>query len=80
MVSDAQIFIKDLRKRNEELHAYIVALKIAGNAVAKALAYVNQLSIDREDDDWMWAQDSEIGQEILSALAKWKELEKGEKK
>lgn len=57
----------------------LAALREAGEKMARMLKYVNDMNKQKEidlNDDWLWAQNSKTGKEILSALAKWEAANK----
>jgi hypothetical protein len=63
------------KQANLELAAFLEA----GEKMARMLKYVNDMNKQKEidlDDDWLWAQNSKTGKEILSALAEWEAANK----
>ena len=57
----------------------LAALREAGEKMARMLKYVNAMNKQKEidlNDDWLWAQNSKTGKEILSALAEWEAANK----
>jgi len=57
----------------------LAALREAGEKMARMLKYVNDMNKQKEidlNDDWLWAQNSKTGKEILSALAEWEAANK----
>ena len=74
--------IKDLDARDseiEKLQQQIAALREAGEKMARMLKYVNDMNKQKEIDlydDWLWAQNSDTGKKILTALAEWEAANK----
>ncbi len=62
-----------------EAAAELAALREAGEKMARMLKYVNDMNKQKEidlNDDWLWAQNSDTGKKILTALAEWKAANK----
>ena len=60
-------------------HNTIAALREAGEKMKQILKYVNDMNKKHEedlDDDWLWAQNSNTGKKILTALAEWEAANK----
>jgi len=57
----------------------LAALREAGEKMARMLKYVNDMNKQKEIDlydDWLWAQNSDTGKKILTALAEWEAANK----
>ena len=57
----------------------LAALREAGEKMARMLKYVNDMNKQKEidlNDDWLWAQNSDTGKKILTALAEWEAANK----
>jgi hypothetical protein len=57
----------------------LASLREAGEKMARMLKYVNDMNKQKEidlNDDWLWAQNSDTGKKILTALAEWEAANK----